>query len=148
MKAISLKDYPEKQYATWVEQGHKDIETRKWKPRSFKPGDAIDILICCSKKSATENAGLAICVVELYHIELMREEHEDRACCGFYRRRSGEPAWAWFFRNRRTLSRKFPVSGELSLFDVDIPADITFIKEPCLYTAPAPIFLQKQTPLL
>lgn len=125
MKALTLRDYPEAKYATWVELGLKDIESRKWKPEDWKEGMIWDLLITCSKSSPTPNAGKAIVVVELYHIEEMTTKHEERCMCPVYpRNKKGDPAWAFYFRNRRTLSRKFDVTGALSIFNIDLPEDI------------------------
>lgn len=119
IKAISLKDYGENHnnYATLVEQGRKQIETRTWSTKYRG-----DILICCSKSSKSENAGLAVCVVELVHIEEMLPEHEEAACIEPY-----ENAKSWMLTNHRKLSRKFPVKGALSLYDVEVPEDVVFI---------------------
>lgn len=134
MKALTLKDYKNEPYATWVEQGLKGIETRNWKPTDWKEGEEWDILITCSKTSPSPNAGKAICVVTLYHIEEMTKEHEERAMCEVVaRNKKGEPKWAWFLKNRRLLSRKFNVSGELYIFNVTMPEDITLIPAQSMY---------------
>jgi hypothetical protein len=117
--ALSLKDYglPHNNYASLVETGHKPIETRTWTTKHRG-----DILICCSKSSKSENASLAVCVVELWHIEPMIPEHESFACCSVYPR-----ANSWFLRNHRKLSRKFPVTGSLNTFPAVVPNDVEFI---------------------
>ena len=119
MKALSLKDFgtAETNYATLIEQGIKTIETRKWGTQYRGP-----LLICCSKSSKSPNAGLAVCVVDLMYIEMMKPEHEKKACCGIY-----DKARSWHLSNLRPLSNKFPVKGKLSLFDVDIPADVDIL---------------------
>lgn len=119
IKCLSLRDYgkPSTNYASLVENGSKPIETRVWGTKYRG-----DILIACSKASDSDNAGLAVCVVELYHIELMIPDHEEFACCKIYR-----GANSWFLRNHRKLSRKFRVHGSLSTFDAHVPDDVEFI---------------------
>ena len=119
IKSLSLRDYgtPATNYATLVENGLKAIETRTWTTKHRG-----DLLICCSASSKSPNAGLAVCVVELYHIELMQPHHETFACCKIYDR-----ANSWFMRNHRKLSRKFKVKGSLIPFDVVIPDDVELI---------------------
>lgn len=133
MRALTLKDYKEEKYATWVMQGIKDIETRKWMPEDWQEGNEWDLLITCSKSSSSQYAGKAISVVTLFHIEEMKEDHEERACCKLYFRRGGKPAYSWFLKDRRLLSRNFDVTGTLGIWNCEVPKDITFIKQPSLY---------------
>lgn len=144
IKALCLKDYPHAKFATWVANGLKDIETRKWKPKGFKEGMELDILICCSKSSASNNAGKALCIVTLYHIEPMTREHEERAMVEVYpRNKKGDPCWAWFLKNRRLLSKKFKIDGRLSLFDIALPKGIKFKKTKPHYALELPITQRK-----
>lgn len=114
MKCIMLKDYgPGEMYASMVYQGKKPIESRTWRT-SYRG----DILIGCSKASKSEFAGMAICVVELYHIEEMRKEHEKYVGCELYDR-----ANAWYLKNLRRILNPFPIKGKLSIFNVDVPED-------------------------
>jgi len=118
--ALTLKDYGDpalNNYASFVEDGSKPIETRTWRTRHRG-----DLLICCSKSSKSPNAGLAICVVELWHIEPMIPEHVPFARCDVY-----PNANSWFLRNHRKLSRKFAVTGSLNTFPVPVPVDVKFI---------------------
>lgn len=130
MKALTLKDYEKAPYATWVEQGIKDIETRKWKPSWWVEGMHVDLLITCSKSSPTPNAGKAIVVVELFHIEKMKAEHEERAMCELY------DGYSWFLRNRRTLNIKFEVKGELSIFNIELPPYVILTEAKPYYDIP------------
>ena len=75
-KAISLKQ----SYASLVASGKKTIETRKWKTKYRG-----DLLICSSKTPNIYPAGFALCIVELYDIEPMKEEHEKDACIKLYK---------------------------------------------------------------
>lgn len=148
MKALSLRDTMSVQYSKLIADGYKDIETRVWKPKGFVNGrDTLDILICCSAGSETVNKGYAMCVVEIYHIEPFRSEHTERACCKLYTHKHGKPAWAWFLRNRRILSEKFPVKGALNIFEASIPDNIKLIEKKSLYKSPPPIFQHTQSSL-
>jgi hypothetical protein len=112
MKAISVKDNgtPDTNWASLIEQGIKTIETRTWKT-NYRG----DLLICCSASSKSDNAGLAVCIVHLDDIVLMEKKHEKAACCKVYPR-----AQAWILSNLRPLARKFPVKGQLRLYEVEV----------------------------
>jgi hypothetical protein len=126
-KAIILNDYTGAPYATWIKWGVKTIETRM---RSF--GYRGDIIICCGKtNSVGSNAGLALCIVELWKIRGMRKQ--DVAAAGV----SYDPARKSFLlKNWRHFSRDFEfapqrVSGAWqSLFDIKLPADVKIIQKP------------------
>src|SRR3989344_2753763 len=80
-KAISLKQ----PYANLVCSGKKTIETRKWNTKYRG-----DIVICSSQLPKVEPFGKALCIVEVYHTEPMKKEHEKKACIKTYPK-----AWAW-----------------------------------------------------
>lgn len=61
--------------------------------------------------------GKAICIVELFHIEKMKREHEAAALCNVY-----EGAFAWHLRNIRPIT-PFDVKGMLRLFNVEYEED-------------------------
>jgi len=105
-KALSLRQ----PFANFVASGKKTIETRKW-GTNYRG----DIVICSSKKPAIYPAGYALCIVELYHIELMKKAHERAACCKKYPK-----AQSWFLRNLRVFKKPIPVKGALSLFDLEL----------------------------
>ena len=105
-KALSLKQ----PIANWVMEGRKTIETRKWTTQYRG-----DIVICSSQHPHIQPAGCALGVVELYHIEPMKREHEKRACVKKYTR-----ANSWFIRNVRRFQRPIPVKGRLGLFDLEL----------------------------
>lgn len=115
--AIVLNDYPDKHYATWVEEGKKVIETRG---RKFEFSG--DILICCGAKSATKNAGLALCVVYMDRGRFMKDEDEAGACI-----ENAPGRIAYPLSNRRLLSYKFKFTDYATkknyqgIFEVDMP---------------------------
>lgn len=123
IKALCLQDYgtPETNYGTLIEQGIKTIETRVW-PTNFRG----DLLITVSNSAKSPNKGLAVCVVEVVGCEKMTKEHEKAACCEVYVSKKGKPAMAWHLKNLRPLSHKFPVKSQLSIFNVELPDDVTF----------------------
>ena len=123
MKAISLKN----PWAGWVYHGRKTIETRKWKT-NYRG----DLLICCSKtfdKNVPEGkynpecyiTGKAICVVELYDIVKMTEEHQMKAMCKIY-----DGAFAWRLRNVRKI-KPVDISGQLSIFEIPKEIEIIYL---------------------
>lgn len=105
-KAISLKQ----PWANLVASGKKTIETRKWKT-DYRG----DLVICSSKNPKIEPAGYALCIVDLYHIEPMKKEHEKKACIKVYPR-----AYAWFLRNLRPIKPIIPVKGSLGIFELKL----------------------------
>lgn len=105
-KALSLKQ----PWASLVASGKKSIETRKWKT-NYRG----DLIICSSKTVDIDPAGYALCIVELYHIEPMKPEHEKDACIKLY-----DGAYAWFLRNLRPLDPIIPVKGQLNIFNLEI----------------------------
>ncbi len=117
-KALSLKQ----PFANLVIEGKKTIETRKW-ATSYRG----DIVICSSKQPSfgyaqdkpIHPAGYALGIVELYHIEPMRSEHEVGACCKVYPK-----AQAWFIKNLRVFKTSIPIKGQLNLFNLELPDNI------------------------
>ncbi|OIO38433.1 MAG: hypothetical protein AUJ71_03030 [Candidatus Omnitrophica bacterium CG1_02_49_16] len=71
------------------------------------------------KKPAIYPAGYALCIVELYHIELMKRAHEKVACCKTYPR-----AQSWFLRNLRVFKEPIPMTGKLNIFTLELPKNI------------------------
>lgn len=129
MKALSMKQ----PWGYLVQTGLKTIETRKWKT-NYRG----DILFVASKKIDSDffevvltnqlininidldklknpKLGVALCIAELYDIKPMTAEHEASAFCETY-----PGAYSWFLRNVREV-KPFPVTGKLSLFDVEVP---------------------------
>lgn len=121
MKALSIKN----PWAGWIYHGRKSIETRTWKT-NYRG----DLLICCSNtfdKKIPEGKynsecyikGKAICVVELYDIVKMTEEHEIKAGCLVYK-----GAYAWLLRYVRKI-KPVDIPGQLGVFE--IPEEIKII---------------------
>jgi hypothetical protein len=108
-KAISLKQ----PWANLVFEGRKTIETRKWKT-NYRG----DIVICSSKSPKIKPAGFALCIVELYHIEPMKKEHEKKACVKTY-----PGAYSWFLKNLRKFEKPYPVKGSLGLYTIHLSPD-------------------------
>jgi len=107
MKALSLKQ----PWANLIAEGKKTIETRKWSTKYRG-----DLVICSSLKPKIKPYGSALCMVELYNIEPMRQEHEKEACIGIYK-----GAYSWFLRNLRKIDPVFPIHGQLGIYDLEIP---------------------------
>ncbi len=120
MKALTLRDDEDAAWATLIERGKKTIETRTW-PTKYR-GDLLITASKSSKHSPGLNAGMAICVVEVYDCVPMERVHEEAACCPVYM-----GAWAWKLRNLRWLSEKFPVKGKLQIFEVEVPDGISIV---------------------
>jgi len=109
MKALSLKQ----PYASWIAEGKKTIETRAWSTKYRG-----DIVICASRSGVGEPKGVALCIVELYDIRKMEPADESAGCIECY-----PNAKAWLIRNLRVFDKPFPVRGQLSLFDIELPKD-------------------------
>jgi hypothetical protein len=126
-KALILNDYEGAPYAEWIRSGEKTIETR-YKAFNYRG----DVVICCGKtNSVGENAGKALCIVELWKIRPMKRTDEKAAGVKY------DPlVKSFLLRNWRHFSRDFEfapqrISGAWqSLFDISIPADVKIIPRP------------------
>jgi hypothetical protein len=126
-KALILNDYPNAPYAQWIKTGEKTIETRY---RRFNYSG--DVVICCGKSNSVgNNAGKAICLVEIWKIRPMRKSDEKAASVKY------DPSIKSFLlRNWRHFSRDFEFSPQRisgawqSLFTIKIPDDIEIIPRP------------------
>ena len=105
-RAISLKQ----PWANLVATGKKTIETRKW-ITNYRG----TIVICSSQKPSIAPAGYALCTAELYHIEPMKKEHEEKACIKVYPR-----AFSWFLKNIKPFKKPIPVKGKLGIFTLKL----------------------------
>ena len=114
-KAISLKQ----PWANLIAEGKKTVETRKW--NTHYRGDLI---ICSSKKPDIYPSGFAICIVELYDVQVMRPEDEEAACIEVYPK-----AHSWFLRNLRLIDPIFPIKGQLSIFNLEVPGGLPLTHE-------------------
>ncbi|MDF2447586.1 MAG: hypothetical protein K0R26_90 [Bacteroidota bacterium] len=126
-KALIMNDYEGAPYAEWIKTGHKTIETRH---RSFTYRG--DLIICCGKtNSVSENAGKALCIVDLYKIRDLQKGDEEASGVAV---RPGIKAF--LFRNWRHFNRDFEfapqrVSGAWqSIFEIVLPPDIEIIPRP------------------
>lgn len=115
MKAILLKQ----PWANLIAQGKKTIETRTW-TTPYRG----DLVICSSKSGKIDPRGYALCIVDLYDIRHMRPEDEKGAMCERY-----PGAYSWFLRNVRNFDPIFQVSGQLGLFEIEIPDNINSTKK-------------------
>jgi hypothetical protein len=106
MKALSVRQ----PWANMIASGQKTIETRTW-PTDYRG----DLLICSSKRPAIAPAGYALAIAELYDCHSMTKADEAAACCELY-----DGAWAWMLRKIKPISVRFPVRGQLGLFEVDL----------------------------
>lgn len=123
-KALILNDYPGAPYAEWIKTGAKTIETRY---RSFKYTG--DVVICCGKSNSVgNNAGKALCIVELWKIRPMKKS--DEAAAGV---KYDPEIKSYLLRNWRHFSRDFEFSPQRvsgawqSLFEITIPGDVRII---------------------
>ena len=105
-KAISLKQ----PWANLVASGKKTIETRKW-ITNYRG----EIVICSSQKPQIAPAGYALCTAELYHIEPMKRQHEEKACIKVY-----PGAFSWFLKNIKPFKNPIPVKGKLGIFTLKL----------------------------
>lgn len=107
MKALTIRP----QWAALIASGKKTIETRTW-----KTSHRGDLLICASARPPDgENAGHAVCIVELVECRVMVVEDEAAACFKIF-----QAAYAWELRNVRHVV-PFPVLGKLHIFEVNLP---------------------------
>ena len=97
-------------YATYVATGRKTIETRIWGTSYRGP-----ILICSSQSGEGPDGGLALCLVDVYHVRMMIDADAEAACIARYPK-----ARAWLLRNRRPLDQPFAIKGALGLRDREI----------------------------
>lgn len=118
MNALILNDYVGGlHYATWVEQQKKTIETRM-KAFTYRG----ELVICCGNKSKTKNAGLALCIVNLYDVRDMTDDDVQAACIENAPGRKAHLLKDWAFFSRKFPFTKYYVSGSFqSIFQIRIP---------------------------
>lgn len=104
-KALSIKQ----PWLNKIISGEKTIETRKWNT-NYRG----DLLLCSSRSPAIEPYGKALCIAELYDVQVMTKEHEAAACTKVY-----DKAHSWFLRNIR-LIEPIDIKGKLLIFDLPI----------------------------
>lgn len=118
MKALSVRQ----PWADLIASGRKTVETRTWATLHRGP-----LLIVAGVKDAPRHhrqalgvgptprhrRGIAVCIVDVVDCRPMTDADADAACCGRY-----PGAFAWVLARPRPVP-PVPVSGRLSLFDVD-----------------------------
>lgn len=126
-KALIMNYYEDAPYAEWIKTGHKTIETRH---RAFSHRG--DLVICCGKtNSVSQNAGKALCIVELWKIRDLQRGDEEAAGVSY-----SPGIKAFLFRNWRHFSRDFEFSPQRvagawqSIFEISIPDDVKIIPRP------------------
>lgn len=121
---LVLNDYPEKHYASWVADQKKKIETRG---KTFKYRG--DLIICCGAKSVTRNAGLALCMVNLWYASPMQESDEKEAMIECAPGRVSHFLKDWRYFNRKFSFSKCRVSGAFqSIFQIVLPDDVKILE--------------------
>lgn len=126
--ALILNDYKDAPYAQWVKEGSKSIETRM--NRLFKYRG--DIVICCGKtNSVGPNAGLALCIVEIWHGRPMIKEDETAACIDWDKDRKSLLLCNWRHFDRDFVFSVRKISGPYQgIFQITIPDDVNIIARP------------------
>lgn len=128
--ALVLNDYiGGLHYATKVFKGEKPIETR-W-GRMFKYRG--DLVICCGNSSVTENAGYALCVVNLYDARPMKNNQQEieAACIEWHEKRFSHLLKDWrYFSRRFKFARQATKKNFQGIFEIEIPADVILIPQP------------------
>lgn len=123
---LILNDYPEHHYASDVADKLKTIETRM---KEFKYRG--DLIICCGAKSVTANAGKALCIVNYYHAEPMKPEHEKAARIECVKGRVSMFLKEWRYFSRKFSFSKRRVSGPFQgIFQITLPDDVKIIDKP------------------
>ena len=109
MKALSVRQ----PWALLIASGEKTIEARTWRTNYRGP-----LLICASKTvKKCGPIGVAICTVNFVDCRPIRIDDAERACCKI----DVEHEFAWVLADARPLEFMYPVSGRLSLFEVELP---------------------------
>ncbi len=110
VKAISVKQ----PWANMVASGEKTIETRTWST-DYRG----ELLIVSSKSPRIAPAGFGLAIATLVGCRPMAKDDEAAACCEIY-----PNAKAWVLENIRRI-HPFPVSGQLGLYEVDLPEHLS-----------------------
>lgn len=129
MKALILNDYgPDEDYATYVYQGIKTIETRMGRLFSYRG----DLVICKgSSKSVGENKGMALCIVNVWHGRMMLPSDEKAACVAYHPNRRSLLLKDWRYFSEMFSFTDFAVSKNYQgIFDLWVPDYIDVIPQP------------------
>lgn len=129
MKALILNDYgPGGDYATYVYQGLKTIETRMGRLFSHRG----DIIICKgASKSVGENKGMALCIVNIFDGRMMLKSDEKAACIEWHPERRSLLLNDWrYFSKMFRFTEHAASRNYQGIFDVVIPEDVYLIPQP------------------
>ena len=123
MKALSVRQ----PWARLLSEGRKTIELRSWKTNYRGP-----LLICAALRPHAAGVetwgdglrGCALAIVDLIDVRTAIPADADAACV------VPEPnSFAWVVANARPVT-PFPISGRLSLFEVNLPTDAPPVSDP------------------
>lgn len=131
MKALILNDYgPGEDFATYVYQGIKTIETRMGRLFSHRG----DLIICKGyTKSVGENRGMALCVVNVWHGRMMKPSDVKAACIGWHPNRRSLLLNDWRYFSEMFKFTDFTYKERANyqgIFDLRIPEDVYLIPQP------------------
>ncbi len=126
--ALILNDYPNTPYAQWVKEQKKTIETRMGRLFSYRG----DVVICCGKtNSVGDNAGKALCIVEIYEGRDMIKEDEAAACIEWHPKRKSLLLRNWRYFSYEFAFKDYYVSGAYQgIFKIKIPDFVQILTQP------------------
>ncbi|HWY09996.1 MAG TPA: ASCH domain-containing protein [Bacteroidia bacterium] len=135
-KALILNDYEGAHYATWVKEGKKKIETRMRRLFAYRG----DIVICCGEaNSVTDNAGKALCIVNIWKGRPMRNDPKEieASCIGWDKDRKSLLLKDWRHFSYDFIFKNYVVKKEGSnganyqgIFEIELPDDVIIIPKP------------------
>ncbi len=135
-KALILNDYENAPYAQYVKEGRKKIETRMNRLFSYRG----DVVICCGKtNSVSNNAGRALCIVEIWKGRPMKNEVDEMlaACIEWCEDRKALLLRNWRHFNYDFIFKDYVVKREGSkganyqgIFEIALPDDVIIIPKP------------------
>lgn len=129
MKAIILNDYGiGENYATYVYEGKKTIETRMGRLFKYRG----DIIICKGKtNSVGDLRGMALCVVNIFDGRMMLKSDEDAAMIGWHPGRRALLLKDWQYFNRHfEFTKHATTKNYQGIFDIELPPDVFLIPQP------------------
>lgn len=135
--ALILNDYPGAEYAEWVRTGKKTIETRMKRLFSYRG----DIVICCGFKNSmhSPNAGLALCIVNIYDGRSMRKIDEPHAGIEWHKDRKALLLKDWRHFDKPFRFTDQYVSGPYQgIFKITLPSNVGIIPRPDIKPAYKP----------
>ena len=134
-KGLVLNDYGSGQnYATYIQEGSKTIETRMNRSFSYRG----DVIICCGKtNSVTPHAGKALCIVDLWKVRNMLPGDAEAAGVSWDPKRK-----SLLLRNWRHFDKEFDFApcaiqrNFQGMFDMFIPDHVKIIPRPDIIPFP------------